>query len=64
MRELPTYMKYINIMKYIITMKTRKIAVCVFALLSVLCAIPVQADTRTYGSGEKLYFKQYPASWS
>ncbi|MBP5659292.1 MAG: hypothetical protein J6W89_04670, partial [Paludibacteraceae bacterium] len=29
-----------------------------------LCAIPVQADTRTYGSGEKLYFKQYPASWS
>jgi len=57
-------MKYINIMKYIITMKTRKIAVCVFALLCVLCAIPVQADTRTYGSGEKLYFRQYPSDWS
>ncbi len=57
-------MKYINTMKHIITMKSRTVAICAIALLCLLCAIPVQADTRTYGSGEKLYFRQYPSDWS
>ena len=57
-------MKYINTMKHIITMKSRTVAICAIALLCLLCAISVQADTRTYGSGEKLYFRQYPSDWS
>lgn len=57
-------MKYINTMKHIITMKSRKIAICVFTLLCVLCVNNIYAEDRSFGSGELLYFKAHPSSWS
>ena len=57
-------MKYIDVMKSVVTMKLSKIVIFAITLFCMFCAVKVHASTRTYGTGEKLYFRQYPSDWS
>ena len=57
-------MKYIDVMKRVVTMKLSKIVIFAITLFCMFCAVTVHASTRTYGTGEKLYFKSNPSDWS
>lgn len=57
-------MKYIDVMKSVVTMKLSKIVIFAITLFCMFCAETVHASARTYGTGEKLYFRQYPSDWS
>ena len=63
MKHIAT-MKYIDVMKSVVTMKLSKIVIFAITLFCMFCAVTVHAATRTYGTGEKLYFRQYPSDWS
>ena len=63
MKHIAT-MKYIDVMKSVVTMKLSKIVIFAITLFCMFCAETVHASARTYGTGEKLYFRQYPSDWS
>lgn len=63
MKHIAT-MKYIDVMKSVVTMKLSKIVIFAITLFCMFCAVTVHASTRTYGTGEKLYFKSNPSDWS
>lgn len=63
MKHIAT-MKYIDVMKRVVTMKLSKIVIFTITLFCIFCSVTVHASTRTYGTGEKLYFKSNPSDWS